>query len=240
MKPDLSIVIPLHDEASVVVELAERCAAAARSTGLGHELVLVDDGSLDGTAEIARALPPRLGARVQVLGRNRGQFRATQAGLALARGRWIVVLDGDLQDPPELIPALVSRKRQARGATAVFAVKRRREDPSWFVAGRVVFGVLQRLVGGRAPDGAGSYCLLDAGLARRVSRVRLRTANLASVASALGADGPTVPYDKAARYDRRSRVGLVGLAAEAVASLLLSSPPGRRWLVGRGADLEPR
>lgn len=227
---ELSIVVPLHDEAAVVPELGRRLAAAAQATGLAHELVLVDDASRDETAARVRELPATHGARLVSLASNRGQFGATQAGLDAARGRWVVVLDGDLQDPPELIPELVEARRRAVDATAVFAVKRHREDPAWFLAGRAAFGAAQRLLRAQLPAGAGSYCLLDAEIARRCARAALRTANLSAVAAAVGARGPAVAYDKAARYDGRSRVGFLGLAAEAAVSLLLSSPPGRLWM----------
>jgi hypothetical protein len=144
----------------------------------------------------------------------------------------VVVLDGDLQDPPEQIGALVAAWETA-GTDVVFATKQHRDDPAWFLVGRAVYGLLQRLPGVRAvPPGVGAYCALSADLAARTSRIGLRTANLAAVLVALGASWTTVPYDKAARYDGTSRIGALGLVDEAWASLLLTgaAPTALAWL----------
>src|SRR4051794_36382677 len=99
----VSVVVPVFNEREVLGELHRRLEAAL--TGVEFELVLVDDGSQDGTAEVLAALAesdPR--ARVIPLSRNFGHQAAIPAGLDHARGDVIVMLDADLQDPPELIP----------------------------------------------------------------------------------------------------------------------------------------
>lgn len=233
---ELSVVLPVYREQEVIPALAERCFLAALQTGLTFEVVFVDDASDDATPDKIRALPAKYRGRLVQLSKNRGQFGATQRGLLEARGELVVVLDGDLQDPPEIIPALVAAHRRldacvAPGRRATFAVKRSRHDPSWFVAGRAVFDVLQRTLGGSlVPRGAGSYCALDRQLAQQVAQVSFSRANLSSVVVALGGSGSTVPYAKQPRYDGHSRVGFLGLCAEAAGSLLLVSPLGRYFL----------
>jgi dolichol-phosphate mannosyltransferase len=229
----LSVVIPIYDEAPILPELARRTAAAATATGLDFELVFVDDASRDGSANRIRSLPEACRARVVVLPTNVGQFRATQAGLREARGEVIVVLDGDLQDPPELIADLVAARRAA-SARVAWAVKVGRRDPPWFMLGLAGYRLIRRLVAGRRiPAGAGSFCAFDRALARQIANVPLAAANLGSVLAALGAQGPEVRYEKRARHDGRSHVGAVGLAKEALGSLALLSPPGRWWLARR-------
>jgi dolichol-phosphate mannosyltransferase len=231
--PALSVVIPIYDEAPVIPELAQRTAAAASSTGLDFELIFVDDCSRDGSADRVRALATECRARVVALKKNGGQFRATQAGLREARGDVVVVLDGDLQDPPELIPALVAARRDS-GARIAWAVKVRRSDPGWFLVALAGFRALRWLVAGRRfPRGAGSFCAFDRGLAQQIANVPLASANLGCVLAALGARGPEVSYEKLARHDGRSHVGALGLAAEALGSLVVLSPPGRWWLARR-------
>lgn len=234
--PALSIVAPLHDEERVVDELIERILLAAESPAPplpAFELVLVDDASTDGTADRVRAWAardPRV--RLVALPRNAGQLGATKAGLAASRGRRVVVLDGDLQDPPELIPALLAAAEAAGPDAVAFAVKSERDEPLWFLVGQALFHALQDTLGrGAVPGGAGSYCAIPGDLARRASRARIAHANLAALLGALGASGVPVPYAKQARYDGRSRVGLAGLAREAVGSLVLSGAAERALLL---------
>ena len=234
--PSLSVVAPVHDEAAVLRELAARCVAAARSAGEPFEVILVDDASADETPAIAATLGPEV--RVLRLSENRGQLGATLEGLRAARGERVVVLDGDLQDPPELIPALLRALDGAGpGVEVAFAVKTRRDDPAWFLAGRAAYGALARLGAGRPPSGAGSYCAMRRALAARAARVRLRHANLATVLAALGAASVGVPYEKVARYDGASRVGAAGLAREALGSLFLGGAVGRIATLGAVAAI---
>lgn len=221
MSPRVSVVAPVHNEAAVLVELATRCLAAARRIDPEAEVVLADDASTDGTRALAAGLPD--GVRVVHLPVNHGQLGATKAGLAAARGEIIVVLDGDLQDPPERIPHLVAALQAAPHVDAVLAVKASRRDPAWFRAGRLGYALLQRLPGGRrVPSGAGAYCALRRPLAQRVAASGVEQANLAPLLVALDARLATLPYHKTDRYDGRSRVGLSGLVREAVGSLALT------------------
>ena len=148
--PVWSVVIPLWNEATVVDELVERCLRALDALPESAELVLVDDGSSDATAARLttwRVRDPRV--RPVLLGQNAGQFRATQAGLRVARGRLIVTLDGDLQDPPELIPQLAARLCAGQCLDVVFAAKTAREDPLWLRIGARLHEMLQRTLCGR-------------------------------------------------------------------------------------------
>lgn len=219
--PYLSVVAPVYNEAAALEELAARCVAAARATGATFEVVLVDDGSTDATREVAARCDP--GATLLHLTPNRGQWGATRAGLLAARGEVIVVLDGDLQDPPEEIPALVGRLERDRTLDVVFACKRERHDPLWFRAGRAVYGVLSALPGARAlPPGAGAFLATRRATARVVAHLDVPDGNLAALIVALGARSGSHPYVKAARYDDHSRVGAWGLMREAAYSLHLT------------------
>ncbi len=228
--PGLSVIAPLHDEEVVAGELAARCAAAAARTGRTWELIFVDDASADGTVAALEGAGVPL--RLIRLRENRGQWGATRAGLARARGDLVVVLDGDLQDPPELIPRLLEAW-DGDPETAVFAVKTRRDDPAWFRVGVAGYRLLQGALGAQIPRGAGSYSLLPRAVAARLSRLDLPDANLAAAVAALGVRTRGVPFERAARVDGRSRVGPAGLAREALGSLWLLSPPGRRYVAKR-------
>jgi polyisoprenyl-phosphate glycosyltransferase len=220
---ELSVVAPVHDEAGVIDELARRCDLAAAATGLSFELILVDDASRDDTPRRLARLARARRARVITLAQNQGQLRATLAGLAAARGALVLSLDGDLQDPPELIPALTAAHQRATSSpVVVFAVKSSRDDATWFLAGQAIYHRAMRWLGPDAfPAGAGSYCLMTADVARRAARVRLRHANLGAVVAALAPRHVVVGYHKAARPLGGSRVGVVDLAREALGSLWL-------------------
>lgn len=139
----VSVVVPVFDEAENARRLVGEVVEALRPTGLRFELLVVDDGSRDGTAAILRGLArevPELG--VVVLRRNFGQTLALQAGLDRARGAAVVTMDGDLQNDPRDIPALLEALRA--GADVVSGWRRRRRDalvlrklPSW-LANRMI------------------------------------------------------------------------------------------------------
>ena len=122
-RPDLSVVIPLHNEEECVAELFERLDAVLRACPLSSEVILVDDGSSDGTVrEIRRLLPDYPGFRAVRLRRNFGQTAAMAAGFDHADGSVVVTMDGDLQNPPEDIPKLLTKLDgwQAQGAHHIF------------------------------------------------------------------------------------------------------------------------
>lgn len=230
--PDLalSLVVPLYNEAAVLDELEARCRAAVAPLGDSVEILLVDDHSTDGSdARLAAMAPP---VRHLRLPRNLGQWGGTTEGLRRARGETVVVMDGDLQDPPELVPRLQAALLAAPDADVAFATRERRDDPLWFRAGRRGYRALQFAVaaGHTVPPRTGSFCAMRAPVARRAAAVSLPDANLAAVLTALRVRHVTVPCERSARADGSSRVGLAGLSREALGSLLLLSPLGRRWL----------
>jgi|SRR5579883_2019786 len=229
LTPDLSLVVPVYNEGRILRELISRCLAAARETGLAFELIVVDDASADETAAIGVQFRNDPAVRFHRNERNLGQFAATQEGLRRSRGAIVVVLDGDLQDPPELIPQLVSRFRAMPGdRKVVFGCKRSGNAQPLNAVGRKAFHWLQAAFSGLpVPGGIGSYCALSAGLAARVSQVPLRTVNLGAVCATLDAERAYVPYDQAKRYDGNSRVGTWGLVQEALASMTVTGTTSR-------------
>jgi len=125
---DLSVVVPVYEEAESLPELADQTAAALDGAGLSFEVWLVDDGSRDGSWEVIQqihARDPRFaGVRLR---RNYGKSAAMAAGFARVRGRYTATLDADLQDDPAELPAMVARLEA--GADLVSGWKRRRQDP---------------------------------------------------------------------------------------------------------------
>ena len=163
---------------------------------------MVDDASPDGALATARELAasdPRL--RVLPLERNLGQHRAVLHGFRAARGRWVVALDGDLQDPPEAIPRLLERARQ--GHDAVFATRTgsyQNRGRMW--TSRAFKEVIHRLFG--LPRGAGLYLLLRRDLADRVAAAADRRPSVVILAGLEAASAAAVPVERAARSQGRS------------------------------------
>ena len=123
VEPTLSIVIPVFQEGAHLAEVVAEVGNHARATGESYELILVDDGSSDGTwAVIGNAIARHPELRALRLSRNFGKEAAVSAGLDAALGRAVVVMDGDLQHPPELLPQMVALWK-AGGVDLVEAVK---------------------------------------------------------------------------------------------------------------------
>ena len=130
MNPKYSLVIPVYNEEKSIPELYRRLSAVMDQLGEPMELILVNDGSRDRTLSLLRDLhekDPRV--CYLSLARNFGHQIAVTAGLNFVRGEAIVVLDADLQDPPELIPVLLEKWKQ--GYQGVYAQRKKRHKESW-------------------------------------------------------------------------------------------------------------
>ena len=158
--PLVSVVAPMHDEAGTVERFHERVAAALE--GERWELVVVDDGSTDGTGDtLARLADADDRVRLVVLSRSFGHQAALTAGLEHARGDVVVMLDGDLQDPPEVIPGMLARWRE--GAEVVYAVRAQRTGETAFklLTARWFYRVFRRLTDVDLTPDSGDFRLMD-------------------------------------------------------------------------------
>ena len=141
--PMLSIIIPVHNEADVIPTLLKRLDLVCRQLPGQVELLFVDDGSRDDSvAQLLRARDRYSGIRVVQLSRNFGKEAAVTAGLESARGDAVVLMDADLQDPPELIPRMVQAWQQ--GADVVLMKRRSRAGESWLK--RTTASIFYRLI----------------------------------------------------------------------------------------------
>ena len=156
---EISVVVPLFNERENVARLYQRLSAALVALGLSYEIVLVNDGSRDETPRLIDELSRRdPHVAVVHLSRNFGHQPAVSAGLDHARGRAVMVMDGDLQDPPEMIPQFVSQWRE--GFDVVYAVRRRRKEGPVKRLGYYAFYRLLGLIAElEIPLDAGDFCL---------------------------------------------------------------------------------
>ncbi len=155
--PDVSVVVPLHNEAATLVELVDRVTATLGARGGAFEIVLVDDGSTDDSAIILAGIAARTPAvRVLTLSRNFGQAAALCCGIFAACGRAVVTMDGDLQNPPEEIPRLLDAL--VPGVDLVTARRAVRHESLWrFVGSRGVHHIARALVGVDLQDYGGQF-----------------------------------------------------------------------------------
>jgi glycosyltransferase involved in cell wall biosynthesis len=160
--PEVSIVVPCHNEEANLAVLYDRLRRVLDETGLSWEIVCVNDGSRDRTLPMLVELNQR-DPRVRVfdLSRNFGKEAAMTAGLDQARGAATIPIDADLQDPPELIPALIAKWQE--GYEVVNAVREAREGESWVKrsTAHAFYRVINRLSAIEIPPDTGDFRLLS-------------------------------------------------------------------------------
>ena len=160
--PKYSLIIPIYNEEETIPELYRRVSDVMDSLDDSVELILINDGSRDRSLKLMRELQER-DARVCYISfaRNFGHQAAVTAGLNFARGQVIVVLDADLQDPPELIPKMIESWQA--GYHVVYAQRTKRKKESWFkrLTAYVFYRLLRRLADVDIPADTGDFCLMD-------------------------------------------------------------------------------
>lgn len=203
----LSVVAPVLDEAGLLERFYDRVRSAL--DGVPFELVLVDDGSTDGTGEILErlaAVDPRV--KALRLSRNFGHQAALTAGLDHASGDAVVMMDSDLQDPPELIPDLIERWRA--GAEVVYAVRTERPGETRFKTATA--GLFYRLIDWLSPidlpTDAGDFRLLDRRALVALGSMRERSRYLRGMTVWVGFTQAAVPYDREPRAEGETKLTL--------------------------------
>jgi polyisoprenyl-phosphate glycosyltransferase len=202
-RPVVSIVVPLYNEAGNVRPLLERLGAVTARLGdeADFEIVLVNDGSTDGTlAAIREEMRRRPHVVLVNLSRNFGHQLAATAGLEIAAGEAMVLMDGDLQDPPELIEAFLRKWRQ--GYDVVYAVRRTRQGESRFkvFTARVFYRIIKRLTKIAIPLDAGDFRLMSRRVVEALRRSPERHRFLRGMVSWVGFNQVSVEYDRDVRH----------------------------------------
>ncbi|WP_298007056.1 glycosyltransferase family 2 protein, partial [Anaerolinea sp.] len=201
MKPVFSIIAPIYNEHDSLPELHRRVSAVMNGLGEPWELILVDDGSSDGSTELIRRLAEQdEHIRPVIFARNFGHQIAVTAGLDYARGDAVVIIDADLQDPPEVIPDLVARWRE--GYEVVYAVRTEREGESWFklFTASLFYRLIFRITDVKIPMDTGDFRLLDRKVVNVLKTMRERHRFLRGMAAWVGFRQIGVPYKRAARF----------------------------------------
>ena len=207
----VSIVVPIYSEESVIPEFYRRTKAmlAGLSPRYDHEILFIDDGSRDGSPVLLRELS-RNDARVKVVSfsRNFGHQFAITAGLDYARGDVLIIIDGDLQDPPEVVPEMI--RKWEEGHKVVFGVreKRRGENPFKLVTAKIFYRLIRFLSDTEMPLDAGDFRLMDRQVVDTLRSLREQNRYIRGMVSWTGFSQVGLPYRRDRRYAGKTKFTL--------------------------------
>lgn len=223
MATQLSVVIPIFNEEETLPELHRRLRDVLESLEISYEAILVDDGSQDGSSAILKKIAeedPRF--KAIRFSRNFGHQAALYAGLRRALGDAVILMDGDLQDPPEVIPQLIEEWRQ--GSDVVFAVRRNRKES---LAKRLAYAwyyrFLSRLAYVPIPLDSGDFSLMSRRVADLLRNMPERNKFLRGLRSWVGFRQTAVEYDRDGRFAGSSKYTLAKLVRLALDGLIAYS-----------------
>lgn len=199
--PTFSVVAPVWNEVATIPLFYDRCRQVLDGLGGTWEIVLVDDGSRDGSREAMRQLcnaDPRV--RALIFSRNFGHQIAITAGLDHARGDAVVVIDSDLQDPPEVIAEMVDRWRE--GFQVVYAQRSARAGETWFkrVTASAFYRLIRQIASVDIPLDTGDFRLMDRVAADALRSMREHHRFVRGMAAWIGYRTTAVMYSRAARH----------------------------------------
>ena len=220
--PTFSFVIPVWNEEELLPELHRRLGAVADELGEDCEFILVDDGSLDHSRELMlelRAGDPRL--KLLFLSRNFGHQQAISAGLDFASGDAVVIMDSDLQDPPEVVPEMAALWRE--GYEIVHGVRKHRAGESRLklLTARWFYRLLRRISNLDFPLDAGDFRLVDRRVADVVGSMREPDRYLRGMFAWVGFRQTRVEYERAERFagtTKNSWPRMIGFALDGILS----------------------
>jgi dolichol-phosphate mannosyltransferase len=201
MKPVFSIIAPIYNEKGCFDELYRRVSEVMDTTGDEWEFVMVDDGSSDGSTEMIRELAKKeKRVRPVIFARNFGHQIAVTAGLDYCRGEAAIIIDADLQDPPEVILELIAKWRE--GYQVVYAVRSEREGETWFkkTTASAFYKLIYRITDVKIPMNTGDFRLLDRKVVDVMNSMRERHRFLRGMSAWVGYKTIGVSYKRAARF----------------------------------------
>lgn len=221
-KPQYSIVAPIYNETPNIPHLYTRITEVLEKTDETWELVMVDDGSSDGSKGLIRELAGQ-DSRVRpvIFARNFGHQIAVTAGLDYSRGEAVVIIDADLQDPPEVILDLIDKWKE--GYEVVYATRAKREGESWFklFTAAAFYRIIQWITDVNIPMDTGDFRLLDRQVVDVMGQMRERHRFLRGMSVWVGFNQTGVEYERAERFAGETKYPLskmIRFASDAITS----------------------
>jgi polyisoprenyl-phosphate glycosyltransferase len=201
MTPTYSLVIPIYNEEATIAELYRRVTILMDRLDAPAELILINDGSRDRSLCLIRELhnkDPRV--CYLSLARNFGHQIAVTAGLNFARGKVVIILDADLQDPPELIPDMLELWRQ--GYQVIYAQRTQRKKEGWFkrLTAYVFYRLLKRLADIDIPTDTGDFCLMDRQVVDVLNAMPERNRYIRGLRSWVGFRQASIKFERDPRF----------------------------------------
>ncbi len=201
MYPKYSFIIPIYNEEETIAEMYRRMSGVMDRMDGAVELILINDGSRDRSLPLLRELHDK-DARVCYLSlaRNFGHQIAVTAGLNFSRGQIVVILDADLQDPPELIPDMVEKWRQ--GYQVVYAQRTQRRQEGWFkrFTAYSFYRLLKQLADVDIPTDTGDFCLLDRKVVEVLNAMPERNRYIRGLRSWIGFRQTAIRFERDPRF----------------------------------------
>ncbi len=232
--PEISVVVPTYACATCLHALHERLTTTLSAMAVEYELIFVDDRATDGSWDVlAQIAASDARVRAYRLSRNFGQHLAITAGIERSRGAWVVVMDCDLQDPPEHIPQLYAKARE--GHDIVFA--RRLHRPGSRLrrtVGKLYFALLNRVAGTEIDRTFGTFSIVSRKVADAYLQFRDRDRHYLFILYWLGFNAATVDFEWGERHSGRSAYGVRALLRHAVDGLVFQTTVLLRWIVYAG------
>ncbi len=209
MKPKYSVIAPVYNESKCLDELWKRVSGVMNSLKASWELVLVDDGSNDGSTDMIRELAKKHKEIIPVFfARNFGHQIAVTAGMDYCQGEAAIIIDADLQDPPEVILQLIEKWRE--GYQVVYAVRKERDGETWFkrTTASLFYRLIYRITDVNIPLDTGDFRLLDRKVLDVMGQMRERQRFLRGMSSWIGFKQIGVKYSRAARFAGKTKYPL--------------------------------
>ncbi|MBQ6804007.1 MAG: glycosyltransferase family 2 protein [Clostridia bacterium] len=222
MQPVFSVIVPCYNEEEVIRETHKRLTKTMREMGEPYEILYVDDGSRDDTAQILRELSDEdANVRAILFARNAGHQSAVTAGLDYATGDAIVIIDADLQDPPEVIPLMAEKWRN--GVQVVFGQRKKRDGETAFkkITASAYYKILAWMTGGMVPRDTGDFRLVDRKAADVIRGMPEHNRFLRGMFAWAGFKQEAVLYDRDKRFAGKTEYTLkkmLKLAADGIFS----------------------
>lgn len=228
----LTVILPMFNEEGSIEATILRIVETLRPLEWDVEILIVNDGSTDKTLEIAEHLrTSNESIKIVNLARNSGHIAALTAGLDLAQGRWVVTIDGDGQDPPELIPQMISRA-EVNEADICFMVRRDRNQDSFRhrIFSPFFYRTLSRATLGKAPIQAADFRLMSDRVISVLRQLPETNRVYRVITPVLGFKSVEIEYSRNQRANGESKYRFFKLVVLAMRSLIATSGAPLRWL----------